>query len=382
MRILPAILLFLFVCSCAAKEEKKQTVSDQIKVTFDTVMIDAGEEFLYLQDQLFTSSVSADENYLFNFNRKDNSGEKINLNQLALEGKTKFEKEGPNGIGDYPLFSLLPNDQLMFWNYSFYKIFDQNGVLVKDLELEKIAAEYLGTNEYYSRRLELDENNSNRVLDLVIHWESNTDFILDFDLQNRTFKKIELPDLVKNSEFYVKILYNGNDAGGYGAGVYPLMADGNFLISSGAFNEVQIFDLEGDSVYVKKWDTPLLGYKKEYIPPKTVEYTSNELKDVERKMREDISFKSFFWDEKNQRYLRFSDKTHFGAELTENGNYIISGADVYLSIFDKDFNLISEAQIPELTRSPNTHFAKDGNIWIFENIDDELAFVVLKIEDN
>jgi len=33
-----------------------------------------------------------------------------------------------------------------------------------------------------------------------------------------------------------------------------------------------------------------------------------------------------------------------------------------------------------LDKRPNFHFVKDGKIWIFENIDDELAFVRLSID--
>ncbi|RAI91635.1 DUF4221 family protein [Algoriphagus yeomjeoni] len=380
MRLFTGILLLLLASSCASSEEEKLSVSDEITVSLDTVMIDAGQEFLYLQDRLYTSSLSGDKSYLLNFNRKDNSAEKIDLNNLKLERKIQYEKEGPNGIGDYPQFSILPNQNLLFWHYQFYKIFDQNGELVRDLELEKIVEEYLGVNEYFARSLEQDESNPERFIALVTHWETNTDFILDIDLKDRAYKKVELPDWVKNSDRYIKILYNGNDAGGYGTGAYPLQANGNFLVSSNAFNEVQVFDFKSDSVQVKKWDTPLLGYEKEYVPPKTVEYTSGGIKDVERKIGEEISYGSFVWDEKNQRYFRFSDKKHYSEELNEYDSYVTTGAEVYLSIFDKDFNLKAEAQIPELTQTPNVHFAKDGNIWIFENIDDEMAFVVVQVE--
>jgi hypothetical protein len=248
------------------------------------------------------------------------------------------------------------------------------------LELEKIAEEYLGVNEYFARSLQQHENNPDRFIALVTHWQSNTEFILDFDLENRTYQKIDLPDWAKNIERYIKILYDGNDAGGYGTGAFPLLANGNFLISSNAFNEVQVFDFKSDSVQVKKWDTPLLGYEKEYVPPKTVEYTTGGIKDVERKLGEEISYGSFFWDDKNQRFLRFSDKKSYSEELNEYNSYVSTGADVFLSIFDKDLNLIAEAQIPELTHTPNVHFAKNGNIWIFENIDDEMAFVIVEIE--
>lgn len=52
---------------------------------------------------------------------------------------------------------------------------------------------------------------------------------------------------------------------------------------------------------------------------------------------------------------------------------------MYISIFDKDLNLLAESLVPELKAPPKRHFMKDGKIWIFENIADELAFIRLKI---
>ncbi|WP_339879716.1 hypothetical protein [uncultured Algoriphagus sp.] len=49
-------------------------------------------------------------------------------------------------------------------------------------------------------------------------------------------------------------------------------------------------------------------------------------------------------------------------------------------MLDKDFNLLAEAGISELDKLPSTYFTKDGNIWMYENINDELAFVIVKIE--
>ncbi|WP_057936126.1 DUF4221 family protein [Algoriphagus resistens] len=382
MRLVVAVASFLIVCSCASKEQKKKTVSDQISVSLDTVMIDAGDEFLYLQDQLYSSSLAADKNVLFNFNYKEYKLEKIDLNRLRLEQLTKFEKEGPDGIGStYPKFKVLSDQNLLWWTYSFYKIFDQKGQFIRDLELDKIADGYLEGYESYLMDLFLDQSNSERVIGLIKHWQSGKSFFLDFDLANQTFKKIDLPELDKISDYTVKLLSDGRPAGGYGGSVYSVQASDKILLSTNTFNEVQVFDLTTDSLYHKAWDTSLLGYRRTYLPPKSVEHSSGELKEIVRKSEEDISYKAFFWDQKSERFLRFSERKHFGEELTDYGSYVAIGADVFLSIYDKELNLISEAIIPELTQSPKVHFAKDGNIWMFENIADELAFVIIKVGD-
>jgi hypothetical protein len=52
---------------------------------------------------------------------------------------------------------------------------------------------------------------------------------------------------------------------------------------------------------------------------------------------------------------------------------------VFISIFDEDLNLLTESPVTEQTAPPKKHFVKDGKIWIFENVEDELAFIRLGI---
>jgi hypothetical protein len=60
-------------------------------------------------------------------------------------------------------------------------------------------------------------------------------------------------------------------------------------------------------------------------------------------------------------------------------------SNIYLTALDKDLNLLGEILVPQLTKKPAKpfsekfprHFAKDGKIWIYENINDEMGFVVL-----
>ena len=385
MRLIIAAALFLAVCACTSQEEKKQTVSDQISVSLDTVIIDSGDEFLYLQDQLYYSGVSNDNSYLINFNRKDNIAEKIDLDELRLLEKVKFEKEGPNGVlkvvGYVSHFSLLSDENILFWDYFLYRIFDQNGQLVRDLELDKIAPEFLGTDEYYAAAIFQVENNLDRIIAFIFHWESGSRLILDIDLKNQTFEKIALPELEKLKDFNVNLLYEGAPAGTYGPSANAISVNGKIIISNTAFNEVLIYDLAIDSLYTKSWNTHLLADKKSYVPPKEVERTSGQLKEIYRRNEEDLNYKSFFWDKKNERFFRFSERMHFGEELNGYEDYISKGADIFLSVFDKDFNLIAEAEISELDKLPSTYFTKDGNIWMYENINDELAFVIVKIEN-
>ncbi|NHE58879.1 hypothetical protein [Cyclobacterium plantarum] len=54
---------------------------------------------------------------------------------------------------------------------------------------------------------------------------------------------------------------------------------------------------------------------------------------------------------------------------------------VYLTAFDKDLNMLGEILVPQLRKKPARHFAKDGKIWIYEKMEDEMGFVRLAISE-
>jgi len=154
MRLLAGIAFLMIFQACSQNEETVQTVSDLLRISLDTVRIDSGEEFLYLKNDLYHSYLSSEGDYLINFNQDDFTTEKIDLDDLRLLEKVQFEKEGPNGLGNYVSnFSLWSDENILIWDYFLYKVFDQDGHLVKDLKLDKIATEYLGVDEYYVRAI-------------------------------------------------------------------------------------------------------------------------------------------------------------------------------------------------------------------------------------
>tara|TARA_R110002049_G_scaffold14295_2_gene60526 strand:- start:1689 stop:2837 length:1149 start_codon:yes stop_codon:yes gene_type:complete len=382
MRLLFIGIAFaFFFSSCSKNTEKENEFSDQLSFSLDTVYVDPGDEILYLQDNLYLTDLSADKSYLINFNRKDLIAERINLNELKLEKLIPFEKEGPNGTPPYfSAFSLNLNEQLMVWSYQFYSIFDQNAKKVRNLGLEKIAVDYLAGSEFYPKMIFEDPIQPDRLLGVFIDWKENGYFILDFDLKRKEFKKTNLPEMNKLQEYSTDIILDGQSVGSYGVGVYAIATNGNIILTNNAFNEAVIYDTNKDSTYVKNWDTPLLGARKNYTPPKQVDYSSGEKEEVMRNSMEEIDYGKLIWDEAEKRFYRFSNKQQFGEEKTKSGRYIATGADVYLNIFDEELNILAETLVPQLNAPPKKHFVKDGKIWIFENIDDEMAFVQLTIE--
>ncbi|HSI74268.1 MAG TPA: hypothetical protein VK957_00165 [Lunatimonas sp.] len=85
------------------------------------------------------------------------------------------------------------------------------------------------------------------------------------------------------------------------------------------------------------------------------------------------------WDREKQRYLRISAKRVF-SDIREEGAFLpeIKEVIVCLSVFDDEFNLMSETVIPELNTDFVKYFAKDGKLWVYENFSDELGFLVFE----
>jgi hypothetical protein len=134
------------------------------------------------------------------------------------------------------------------------------------------------------------------------------------------------------------------------------------------------YDVELDSVFYKKYSSNITANSKnkEYI----LKHNSEESFNLElNRYLEEINFMCPIWDENNEIFYRFSYEL-----ISSKENAVkFKKAKVYLTAYDKYLNQIGETIIPDLIKKPEKHFAKDGKIWIYENINDELAFVRLSI---
>lgn len=375
-------LLCCLLFACAEKKGSEKAELSHLTFSLDTVLIDPGEDILYLRDNIWVSDISKDGKYLFNYNRKDAVMEKIDLDQHKLVGKILFEKEGPDGVGDYISdISVTADESVVMWYYGLTSIFNQQAKLVRNLNFGKITSGELSESDTFLYSIYENRENPDRFLGFYLQWKDQNYFLLDVDVKNETYKKIELPELNKIKEFSVDLLFDSQWVGNFGADVRPEAFMDKIIITNNSYNEAYIYDMSIDSLIMRAFNSVLLGNKKSYLPPKQLDFESSQRWDVDRKLKEDINFGSIHWDAGNQRYLRLSYKEKFGEEMIENRGYKAIGAEVFLSVFDKDLNLLAESVVPQLNKRAAKHFVKDGQIWIFENIDDEMAFLRLEILD-
>ncbi|WP_114749927.1 DUF4221 family protein [Pleomorphovibrio marinus] len=86
------------------------------------------------------------------------------------------------------------------------------------------------------------------------------------------------------------------------------------------------------------------------------------------------------WDHETQRFIRISYKTLFEKDRNERGLPIERGAEVFLTVLDKDLNIIKETFLDHYQKIPPPHFFIDNKIWLYENIEDELGFVRISLD--
>lgn len=99
-----------------------------------------------------------------------------------------------------------------------------------------------------------------------------------------------------------------------------------------------------------------------------------------QKVLDEVSFSPPVWDNENDRYYRFSYRIE-SAEDKEAGELLPEAIDrnIHLSVYDKNFDLVAEAPVPQLVKNPVRYFVREGDIWILANIADELGFIRLEL---
>ncbi|MFC4872060.1 DUF4221 family protein [Negadavirga shengliensis] len=370
----------LFAAFSCSQSGKKQGDYSQMAFSLDTVMVDPGEEILFLKGELRQSILFKDKKYLFNFNQDDHSVERINLDDLILSEKIPFEAEGPNGTGNYfHTFLAIGEDSILFSGYQGSGIFDTEGKKIKDLDFKKVGSgeHRLNDDEFFVPQA-VFPGNPELFLGFIRNWEDKSLKLVLVNFAEDWVDKMELPEFDKLKGLYAEFS-DGNFLTMTGPDIYLISVGDKILIGNNAYNELFWLPPGETELTHYSYQSHITEDSKKGKYPSQVD-RPEEVQQISRKIREEISFGRPVWDEENRIYYRFSYKEAFTEEVPSNTFSSSSKADVYLTIFDENLQMIGEAPVPMLEKTPARHFAKNGKIWIFENIEDELGFVRLSIE--
>lgn len=363
-----ALASIAFSCGGNSSENETNTgFLENFSYTIDTVLIDAGEDFVFLQGLNF-SSLSPDRNLLYSYNFKDVQLEVIDLNELRLKEKIKLDREGPKGVGNPSTVKISENGDFFFLGFS--------GIHQLDPKLENM-------NSYALRKQKFDSLNPGETLDFgfSVSEDGQTAYVAygkeDEEQARSGLAVISLKDLrlrkipVKIWETlqpYVRSFFeNGEMQMRTIEPVYKTQIGNRVLLSSGNFNEVYVLDLLTDSVRQITYTSKLTRDMKT-LPEKTTANSNQEMREMFQQSNREVEFKEFHFDDKSRKFFRFS----------RDVSRIIADSVVYksvLTVFDEELNQIHEEEVP--LDIFGLRFFKDGKLWTYVNVEDELGFAVM-----
>lgn len=369
------VFSLLFLMACGASDQETATDYKTLTFSIDTVMVDPGQEIINLKGNLWISDISKDKKYLFNWDQDNSILEKINLDELRLEEKLVFEKEGPNGVGSYIAWiSLLGEDQILFANFQDMGLFGFNKEKSKTYTLkgQEFEGDSLEQYESFNRRA-IITNDGNDIYGILGNWTSKIHTLAKVDFKNKTLKKHTLPGYEKLEDYSV-MLQTGQMTMISAADQKIQEVEGKLILSNSVFNTLLVYDLEMDSLYKIEYNNILTKNSKTGKYQKEVE-SEAEFQRIMTDINAEINFLAPVWDPQNKKFYRFSYENipvDVPLEEGERGK-----SRVFLTVLDQEFKILGEALVSELQEYPNIHFVKDGKIWIAKNIEDELGFVRL-----
>ena len=367
-------LIFLSSCGSEAVKEDQTT----IRYSIDTVSIDSKDEILFLQRDLHTSDYSEQDGMLYNLNDKTNHVEQINLNNLAIEKMIPFEREGPNGTGFWTSDLKIASNQQLFFGGERSGIYTLGGKLQQIFNWSAIDKEKGGILDeervYYQV---VNPNFQQHVFAIVVNDQTNSvslrqlkisdDFIQSYNIDpNENYKTYTLGDLTN---------YNNWDP--Y---LYIKSTQDHIIVSHEFANDFYVLYPAKDSLVSISYQSSLFESK---VKPTTEGDLINSTKDRKNALksyRSQISYGPFAYNNKNRRYVRLSASIIYGEK--EREGYLLPEIDsstLYISIFDENFNHVLDSEIPELKKTGiPKYFIREGAIWLYLNLDDELNFIRIK----
>ncbi|MFD2034754.1 DUF4221 family protein [Belliella marina] len=368
-----SLLLFVLLFSCGQK------ATDDLQKNFsyklDTVLVDSKGKNLDLTRYITNSDLDVQESVIYLFNKFDHSIDEVNLDKLEYVQSIPFEKEGPNGTSYINYIYALEDDLFFIKGSAKSGVFNKNGSILQSADWSKInggegfqmlrnelVLEYSDSMKVFGLAYDLDRN---VYLD-VLSTSDNTKNRFDIDLEKAYQDNVlELDD--SGNYFYIDPM------------VHLKAENGHAIVSHDFSNEIYIFNTSGELVKKVSYEPTMTPKSVKQIDKKEI-VSRDVIENTYQGFLEQIKFSAPVWDKLNKRYLRLSAQRVFTDTKLENAFLPqVKETKIFLTVFDEDFNLISEGEVLEFNSESVKYFAKDGMLWFFTNVDDELGFVRLSL---
>lgn len=372
MKKLLTISLLTLLAACGGKESTETAdvlTLENPSFTTDTLAVNVGDE-IFNAYGYYGDGLSQDGTKVYLFNDQESEIHEIDINSMTLVARHPFEKDGPNKIPSFVnYFQTLPGDEFLLANSNNSGIYSLSGELVQKLDLttESVSGFDEKTSSFLTNSIHITEDKS-KAITLPKSFGGGISGLGIIDLASKKGLNLELPAMKITEKYRVTFRQGGGSSSG---GDYEdlQMLNGNFIIYSGATSDIYLYDPTLDSL-------SLLTFLHKIVPKSkqgnyTTEVDSQELvNEIRKEMGKEIRFGRFYWDEKNERYLRFGQKNKYDAE------WKMIGGDFYVFTYSKDFKLTAEGEFKNYSPNQNMGFFKDGKLYCYMPVEEIPGYVV------
>jgi hypothetical protein len=367
MKTLTIIILASLCFSCGGFTEGEEDKDFDFSYSIDTVMVDAGDELIFHQIGLSHSDISNDQKQLFNFSPKSEL-EVIDLDSLKLLRKIVTEKEGPLGTGWPYAIQIDQTGKMVFYGFEEVRFFSSDLSSMTRYQLTPDALPGLEPEVLSAFNPKVADREF--LYSIYENYDQVPQGVATISFEEMIVKKVPLALASRIVPFTYSLFIQGKLSNRGYEPINLVLVDKLLILSTAYVNEVFILDLQSDSVTVKTFHSELTADKK-MIPPKTTAETINELEELRREGKKSVKFGGFRYDKTHRRFIRFSQDLD-----REIGDSLVFKN--VLTVFDENLNQLGEKIVPIDPFSKK--FFKDGKLWSYVNVEDELGFAVFTFD--
>ncbi|SMG50628.1 protein of unknown function [Marivirga sericea] len=365
-------IVFTLAISSCNQDTKQENAQLEINITIDSVMVDSKGEIIDTKYGLNFYGLDTKKNFMYKFNTNNRHGlEVIDMNKMQLVKFIPFEVEGPNGTtARVDEVNYISEDKIAITNSQSVLIFNMKAELVDKYPIDRHEFEGDAIPEDFrmeSSGLFVPEKKIS--FNLINKGFGDLRGFAKLNFTQNTRKVFFIDELKKLSDYHISLTIDGRMMM-IRSYIYTNFQEDLFILSHDMENELYYYDFEYDSVIHKKYRSQLSKNKNEVFG-KDVE-SREAIGKIMSLRNKGIRFQKLVYDETRNQYYRFSSYSTTPEQGQKNRNII-------LTIFDENLNQIKETDKIALNKVPETYFVKDGKIYIYKNMDDEMGFIVLSL---
>ncbi|UJP66354.1 DUF4221 family protein [Mongoliitalea daihaiensis] len=368
--------LFLILClaACATKSTENILTANTPNIFLDTVYMESGEDVIFFTfNGLGVSDLSEDGRYLYNFDFKTPALEVFDLETYTLSERILFEKEGPNGVGTLVYdFNRIGRSLFFLGSRDFnYGLFNLKAEKIRNIPFE-------GLEKIWGKPVSMNQGEVLNESPLMLGghftmWSTdggqNETQLGVWNIDEEKMDTYQMGQWFDVAQFESTMTSASYDMPVKSYWVTVKAVHGRMLASTNVTSDLMVYH---EGAFEKK------SISHQLIPSQnsfklSPQYDSQKAFENDfKKSQESINFSHPVWDATLERFYRFAYQAIPSSEESYK---------VYLVAMNKNFELLWEMEVPVLRKRPNFHFVKDGEIWMFENIQDEVAFIRIRMED-